>query len=149
MNKFINRAILYVSIFAIEVLIIFISLTLIAIIQYGPDLFFIKGALRGTALWNFWRLLFYGLPYLILNFLLIKHVKKIKFHQPLLFAFFNLFIFVALSILSRIIWGKNIPLPPQGTMFWITCLAIFLSPLILVHIPYCNRLMELSNRNKS
>lgn len=142
MNKFINFSILYISLFVIEILIVFISLVLVALIQYSPDLFFIKGAWRGTGLWNFWRVLFYGIPFIILYFLLFKYAENIKIYKPLLFALFNLLIYVSLSVLSRIILGKNVPLPPEGIMFWITCIAILLSPLILGKIPCFKKLME-------
>ena len=142
MNKIISFSILYVSLFVIEILIVFILLVSVALIQYGLDLFFIKGAWRDTGLWNFWRVLFYGIPFIILFFLLFKYVENIKIYKPLLFSLFNLLIYVSLSVLSRVIWGKNVPLPPEGIMFWITCIAVFSAPNILGQIPYFKKLME-------
>jgi hypothetical protein len=74
--------------------------------------------------------------------LLFKYVGNIKLYKPLLFSLFNLVVYVGLSVLSRVIWGKNVPLPPEGIMFWITCVSIILSPLILGQIPYFKKLME-------
>ena len=142
MNKIISFSVLNVSLFFVEVLIIFISLVSVSFVQYGLDMFFIKRAWRDTGLWNLWRVLFYGLPFIILYFLLFKYFVNIKLHKPLLFAFINLSVYVILSVLSRVIWGKNVPLPPEGIMFWITCISIFLSPLLLGQIPYFKRLME-------
>lgn len=128
MNRFINFSILYASLFVIEItgsfLLLFLNLS-----NY-------KGNFDGATLWNFWRVLFYGLPFIILYFLLFKYVGNIKLYKPVLFSLFNLFVYVSLSILSRVIWGKNVPLPPEGIMFWVTCISIFLSPLILGQIPY-------------
>jgi hypothetical protein len=101
-----------------------------------------KGSFDSATLWNFWRVLFYGLPFLILYFLLFKYMGNIKLYKPLLFSIFNLLVYASLSILSRVIIGKNVPLPPEGIMFWITCVAIFVSPLIIGQIPYFRRLME-------
>jgi hypothetical protein len=142
MNKVISFSALYIGLFVVEILIAFISLVLVALFQYGFDLFFIKGAWRDTGLWSFWRVLFYGLPFIILYFLLFKYVGNIKLYKPLLFSLFNLSVYVALSVLSRVIWGKNVPLPPEGIMFWVTCISIILSPLILAQVPYFKKLME-------
>ena len=142
MNKAVNFSALFISLFIVEVLIVFISLVLLALFQYGFDLFFINGAQGATVLWNFWRVLFYGLPFIILYFFLFKYFGNIKLYKPLLFSLFNLLVYVGLSVLSRVIWGKNVPLPPEGTMFWVTSVAIFLSPLILGQIPYFRKLME-------
>jgi hypothetical protein len=142
MNKVLSFSALYISLFIVEIIIFFISLVLVAVFQYGFDFFFIKGAWRDTGLWNFWRVLFYGLPFIILYFLLFKYVGNIKLYKPLLFSLFNLLIYILLSVLSRVIWGKNVPLPPEGIMFWITCISIILSPLILGQVPYFKKLME-------
>lgn len=142
MNKVVSFLALYISLFVVEIFIVFTALIIVALFQYGFDLFFIKGAWRDTGLWSFWRVLFFGLPFLILYFLLFKYVENIKLYKPLLFSLFNLLVYVSLSILSRVIWGKNVPLPPEGIMFWITCIAIFLSPLILGQLPYFKKLTE-------
>ena len=142
MNKAVGFALLYISLFIVEILIVFMSLVLVVLFQHGFDLFFIKGAWRDTGLWNFWRVLFYGLPFVILYFILFKCFDNIKLYKPLLLSLFNLSVYFTLSVLSRVIWGKNVPLPPAGIMFWITCIAIFLSPLILGQILYFKKLME-------
>lgn len=134
MNKFINFSILYTSLFLVEMISSFLLLFL--------DSSNCNGNFDGATLWSFWRILFYGLPFIILYFLVFKYFGNIKLYKPLLFSLFNLSVYIALSVLSRVIWGKNIPLPPEGIMFWITCISIFLSPLILNQIPYFKRLME-------
>ena len=138
MNKGIFFLILYISLFAIEAVISF----LVVLLYYSFESFDVKGSIDSAILWNFWRVLFYGIPFMILYFLLFKYIGNIKLYKPLLFSLFNLFVYVALSVLSRVIWGKNVPLPPEGTMFWVTSVAIFFSPLILGQIPYFRKLME-------
>ena len=140
MNNFVSFLTLYFVMFLIEVAFIFIGLILLDSSEI--DFFNITRAWLGSAQWNFWRILFYGLPFILLYFLLFKYIGNIKLYKPLLFSLFNLFVYVALSVLSRVIWGKNVPLPPEGIMFWITCISIFLSPLNLGQIPYFKRLME-------
>ena len=140
MNKFVSFLTLYFVMFLIEIAFIFIGLILFDSSEI--DFFNIRRAWLGSAQWNFWRVLFYGLPFILLYFLLFKYIGNIKLYKPLLFSLFNLSVYVALSVLSRVIWGKNVPLPPEGIMFWITCISIFLSPLILGQIPYFKRLME-------
>lgn len=138
MNKVLNFSILYVSLFIIETMCSF----LLVLLYYSFDTFDIKGSFDSAILWNLWKALFYGLPFLILYFLLFRYVGHIKLYKPLLFALFNLSVYVALSVLSRIIWGKNVPLPPEGTMFWATCISIIISPIILGQMPYFRKLME-------
>lgn len=142
MNKAVSFSTLYISLFILEILIIFILLVLVALFQYRFDFFFIKGACHDTGLWNFWRILFYGIPFLVLYFLFFKYTGNFKLYKPLLFSLFNLFVYVTLSVLSSVIWGKNIPLPPEGIMFWVTCISIFLSPFLLGQVAYFKRLME-------
>lgn len=138
MNKTINFSILYAILFVIETIICF----LIVLFYFIFETFDLKGSFDSAILWNLWRLLFYGLPFLILYFLVFKYFGNIRLYKPLLFSFFNVFVYVSLSILSRVIWGKNVPLPLEGTMFWVTSVAIFLTPLILGQISYFKRLME-------
>jgi hypothetical protein len=132
MNKTVSFLASHLSLFIMEVLISFVALILIDISQHGIDSFFINKAWNGSGLWNFWRALFFGLPYIILHILLFQYVVKIKLYKPLLISLFNLTVYVKLSVLSKVIWGENVPLPPEGIMFWVTCAAIFLSPLFLV-----------------
>ncbi len=141
MNKIKFFSITYISIRLIETLIILISFIMIATFQYGFDLFFIKGAWRDTLLWNLWRAVYYGLPFLILYLLLFNFLKKKLRYKPLLFAILNLLVYVFLSVSARIIFGKNIPLPPEGIAFWVTCIAITVSPIMLGQIPYFKKVM--------
>lgn len=138
MSKIVNFVVLYVSLFVIET----IGCFLIVLFCFIFDSLDFKGSFDSATLWSFWRVLFYGLPFLVLYFLLFKYVGNIKLYKPFLFSLFNLLVYVTLSVLSRVIWGKNVPLPPEGMMFWIACVVIFLSPLILGQIPYFKKLME-------
>ena len=140
MNRFLNFLILFIVLFLVEVIFVFIQILLFD--SSKMDIYNIRRAWLGSGQWNFWRVLFYGLPFLILYFLSFKYVGNIKLYKPLLFSLFNLSVYVLLSVLSRVIWGKNVPLPPEGIMFWITCISIFLSPLILGQVPYFKKLME-------
>lgn len=138
MNKVISFLILYVSLLIIET----VSCFLIVLFYFIFESIDFKGSFDAAILWNLWRIIFYGIPFILLYFLLFKYFERIKLYKPLLFSLFNLLIYVLLSILSRVIVGKNVPLPPEGMMFWITCIAIFLSPIILGRIPYFRRLMD-------
>lgn len=138
MNKVVNFIILYISLFIIETIISF----LLVFLYFIVDSLDVKGSFDSATLWNFWRVLFYGLPFAILYFILFKYFGNIKLYKPLLYSLFNLFIYVSLSALTRIIWGKNVPLSMETMMFYVTCLAIFLTPLILGQIPYFRKLME-------
>ena len=142
MNKAINFLFLYISIFLLEIVLCFFLILIFDGFSLKDGNFYLNRAWYGTGLWNFWRVLFYGLPFIILYFLLFKYVVNIKLYKPLLFSIFNLIVYVVLSVLSRVIWGKNVPLPPEGIMFWITCVAIFLSPLILGKVAYFRNQME-------
>ena len=138
MNKVISFLILYVSLFIIET----IGCFLIVLFYFIFDSLDFKGSFDSATLWNFWRVLFYGIPFILLYFLLFKYVGNIKLYKPLLFSLFNLFVYVGLSILTRVVWGKNFPLSMDVMIFYVTCLTIFLSPLILGQIPYFKKLME-------
>lgn len=138
MSKIISFIKLYVSLFIIEI----IGCFLMVLFYFTSDSLDFKGSFDSVTLWNFWRLLFYGLPLIVLYILLFKYVGNSKLYKPLIFSFFNLFVYVALSVLTRIIWGKNIPLSLEVAMFWITCISIFLSPIVLGQIPYFRKLME-------
>lgn len=70
------------------------------------------------------------------------YLNTLKIYKPLLFSIFNLLVYILLTFLSRIIFGKNIPLSPEGIMFWITCLSILLAPIVLGFIPYFRGLMN-------
>lgn len=138
MNKFINFSIIYIVLFIIETITFF----LIVFFYFIFESVDFKGSFDTAILWDLWRLLFYGLPFVILYFLLFKYMGNINLYKPLLFSFFNSLVYVSLSVLSRVIWGKNVPLPPEGIMFWVGTISIFIAPIILYQIPYFKRLME-------
>jgi hypothetical protein len=133
MNKYFN--ILYLSIFITEFIISFII-----IFFYSLDF---KGSFDVVALWSVWRVLFYGLPFLFIYLYFFAYIMKVKIYKPFLFSFFNFFVYVLLSVLARIVLGENILLPPEAKMFWITCISIFLAPVVLGSVPYFKRLMSL------
>lgn len=138
MNKFINFSIIYIVLFIIETITFF----LIVFFYFIFESVDFKGSFDTAILWDLWRLLFYGLPFVILYFLLFKYMGNISLYKPLLFSFFNSLVYVSLSVLSRVIWGKNVPLPPEGIIFLVGTISIFIAPIILYQIPYFKRLME-------
>lgn len=142
MNKVISFSKLYLSLFFIEILIIVIFLVVIDFCKYGVDFFYVKKACFGVGLMSFWRLLFFGLPFLFLYFLLFEYFVNLKLFKPLLFSLFNLCNYILLSFLLRVIWDNNVTLHPEGIMFWITCISIFLSPIVLGNLHYFRVLMD-------
>lgn len=134
-SSILKFSIVYIVFFVIEVFISYIFLLV-------EESFNISSTIDAVSLWNFWILLFYGVPFLILYFFLFKYFKNLKIYKPLLFSIFNLLVYILLTFLSRIIFGKNIPLSPEGIMFWITCLSILLAPIVLGFIPYFRGLMN-------
>lgn len=146
MNSLLKFLKLYIVLFLLEIFFVFIMILLFdsSTIDYSS----IRRARLGSGLWNYWRLLFYSVPLVVIFFTVFKYMFFLKIkYKPVIFSFFNVLVYVLLSILSRVIWGENIPLPPEGMMFWITCISIFLSPLILGKIPYFKRLMEYFDYN--
>ena len=142
MNKAINFSILYASLLITESILMLVMFLVVDFIQYGIDIFYIKKQLHGVGWWNYLRTLFYAAPSVILYLMFFRYLLKIKLYGSLLFSIFNLATFVSLSILSRLIWGKNIPIDPEEMVFLITCLVIFVSPIILEQTRYFKRLME-------
>jgi hypothetical protein len=142
MNKVIGFSILFISLFVIEILIGFILLVLFDNSGHDIDLFVIKRAWRGSGLWNYWRILFYGLPFIALKIVLFDLVRVIVPHEAFSLSVFNLFSYFLFSYLSILFFGENVPLPPEGIMFWITCLSIFISPLLLYFVPFFKRTMK-------
>lgn len=141
MNKIISFSILYAGLFFVEILIIFISLVLIDLPQYGIDLFFIKRAWYGTGLWSIWRACYYGIPFVIIFFLVFKYMNHLDIsYKPFLFSIFNVVIFAILNFLYKYFDLPNLEF--TNNLFWITCISIFVSPLILGQISYFKKLME-------
>lgn len=76
MNKVVNFSILILSLFALEIILDFIFLVLIDCSMYDIEFFVLKKAWRSSAVWNYWRLLFYGSPFLILKIILFQSWPK-------------------------------------------------------------------------
>ncbi len=114
--------------FIIELFITFSILVFYQSLDFGSSF-------DATCLYNFWRLMFFGIPYLITYSLINKWIVNINFFKPFVYSFFNLIIFLILVLLSKLIWGENVPLPPKGIMFWVTCVSIFLAPMVMIILP--------------
>lgn len=106
----------------VETLISFILLSF-----YSFDLY---QNFSAAILWNFWRLLFHGLPYFIALYLFTKHINMNHKKIVIAIQIFNLLIYLLFSFASTSIWGNNVPLAPEGLLFWSTCISTFFSPLI-------------------
>lgn len=139
MNKIINFSILYVCLILLETVI---SILFFLVYNLSQGYSYIYNSINVPIGWNFWRVLFYGIPFTILYFLLFRYFGNIKLYKPLLFSIFNLSVYVLLSVLSTVIWGKNVPLPPEGILFWVACVSIIISPIIWGQVPYFKKLME-------
>lgn len=139
MNKVVNFSVLCGCLILLET---FLSILFFSVYNLFQGYSYFYNTINVPIGWNLWRVLFYGLPFLILYFLLFRYFGNIKLYKPLVFSLFNLLVYVGLSVLSRIIWGKNVPLPPEGILFWVTCISIIISPIILGQIPYFRKIME-------
>lgn len=84
MNKIVNFLTLYIVIFLIEIILV----GLILLDSSKIDFFNIRRAWLGSAQWNFWRVLFYGVPSIVFYFFLFKYVGNIKLYKPFLFSLF-------------------------------------------------------------
>lgn len=141
-SKIARFILFYTSLFLIEIVLSFLMLVLIDTFEFGFDSFYVSKAYYGAGVWSFWRLLFHGLPLIIIFSLCFKYISIVKIrYKPLLFSFFNLGVYVILSLLSEFLWD-NTPLPAEGSMFVITCISIFLAPIFLAQIPYFKKQME-------
>lgn len=91
---------------------------------------------------NLIRLMFYSIPLAILFFVLFKYFNRLGIsYKPVAFSIFNVLVFVGLNLLYKL--HRGLPtLEFTESLFWITILSIFLSPIILGQIPYFRRLME-------
>ncbi len=140
MKKLVNFIVLYFSIFIVEIISCFILSYFFSIsIFQTSDL---MGSLNVALLWNVWRLIFFGLPLAFIYLIFFDIIESLKISKSLLLSIINVSTYVALSVLSRLIWGKNIPLPPEGIMFWISIITIFISPFVLQQISYFKNLIN-------
>jgi len=99
----------------------------------------LKSGLDITILYNFWRLVTYGIPFTLLLMLFLLFLKKINKFNIIFISFFNVFIFALLTILTRMLYGNNIPIKPEGFMFWVSLLSIFITPILVFKLPIINK----------
>lgn len=90
---------------------------------------------------NLWRLMFYSIPLILIFWFSFKYFNSIKIYKPVVFSIFNVLIFTMLNLLYKL--HKGLPtLEFTESLFWITVISIFLSPILLGQIPYLKRLMQ-------
>lgn len=90
---------------------------------------------------NLWRLMFYSIPLILIFGISFKYFNRIEVYKPVVFSIFNVLVFAGLNLLYKL--HKGLPtLEFTESLFWVTILSIFLSPIILGQIPYFRRLME-------
>lgn len=131
--------ILYVCFLLIETLMsVILSLIYGLFNKYGS---YVYNSVNVPIGLNLWRLLFYSIPLIIIFFVLFKYFNRIEIYKPIVFSIFNVLVFAGLNLLYKL--HRGLPtLEFTESIFWITCISIFLSPLILGQIPYFKRLME-------
>ena len=137
MMKVLNFLILYISLFIVETICYFF----IFLIYFIFDKFSIKYSFELAIVWNSLRYIYFGIPFIILFFLLFKYVGKINLYKPFLFSLFNVLIYILLSFFISIIIVDINGLNPSKLFFWLTCIPIILSPLILWQVPYYKKIM--------
>lgn len=104
--------------------------TLISFILLSFHSFDLYQNFSAAILWNFWRLLFHGVPYFIAFYLFTRFINMNHKKIVIAIQIFNLLIYLFFLFASTAIWGNNVPLAPGGLLFWVTCINTFLSPLI-------------------
>lgn len=127
-NKSFELLKIYSILFGIEVVVSFLLILII-------ENFDIQKSIDAVVLWNLWRVLFYGLPFLMILFISFIYIFPKKKLIPIYLSIFNLISYIILSYSAKMIWGDNIPLPPKGIMFWTTSFAILSAPFFLYLIP--------------
>jgi len=134
-----NSIRLYTMLFLVEATIVFIILMCDNFItdnatSYSKELQFI-------ILMSVWKLLIYYIPLIIVFIFLHRYLNHVGIgYKPLLFSIFNVVIFIGLNFLY-----KSLDLPSleiNDFLFWITCMSIIISPVILWQTRYFRKLME-------
>lgn len=134
--------ILYVSLIALETLVAFVLLFVWGLLT-NPSNNFDKQIYDASSvvLINLWRLMFYSIPLILIFWFSFKYFNRIEIYKPIVFSIFNVLVFAGLNLLYKL--HKGLPtLEFTESLFWVTILSIFLSPIILGQIPYFKRLME-------
>ena len=130
---------LYTVLFGLESIIVFIALTFYNLINdkavsYNKELQFI-------ILMTVWKLLIYYIPLVLIFIFFNKYfIKWDAINKSILFSIFNVIVFIGLNFLY-----KAMDLPSfeiNEFLFWVTCISITISPVILGQIPYFKKLME-------
>ena len=135
--------ILYTCFLLIETLIsVILSLIYGIFEKYSSTRYYYYNSVNVPIGLNFWRLLFYSIPLVIAFFVLFKYVSRLGIsYKPIQFSIFNVLVFTGLTLLYKL--HKGIPsLEFDESLFWITFISIFLTPIILGQIPYFKKLME-------
>jgi hypothetical protein len=134
MNNNNHTLFLHFALFVTEVLV---SIFILSLVESS----FLIGA-EGALLWNLWRLIFFGLPFLLMYALIFKYLAIIRINKVLIMGIFNLCIYILFSIVYNFIWEGNALLPPHGLMFRITSISVLISPFIIDFIPFFKRIIS-------
>ena len=130
MKKLLHFSIYYLALLLVEMVVEFCCLLF--------DSFNFQGNIDGVILTTLWRVLFYGLPWVAIFWVFYyRYSSSLDINKRLLLlSVVNLLVYVGLSCVSEMIWGKNVPLPAEGIMFKVTCVAVIVSPLLVGQIPF-------------
>lgn len=133
----------------IEYICVFLTEILISmIVSLGYNIFdefyfqnYLFNSINASIVWSLWRLMFYYIPLIIVFSLLFKYFNCIKIYKPVVFSVFNVLVFVGLNFIYK--HHRGLPtLEFTESLFWITIVSIFLSPIILGQMLYFRRLMK-------
>jgi hypothetical protein len=142
MTKLLLFSIFYLALWLVEMMVgfgglLFYSFYTLNTLQFHANM-------DGELLWTYWRVLFYGVPSVAIFWACYRSSAGLSSNRRLLlFSAVNLFTYVGLSVISESIW-KNVPLPAEGILFAVTCVALVVSPLLVGQIPFFRRQMDRS-----
>jgi hypothetical protein len=129
MNTFLRVSLFYLALLLLEMVVCFVCLLFVSPFKY-------QASIDSAILWTFWRVLFYGIPSLLVFWACYRSSSRWRPNRRLwLFSAVNVLCYVALSRASESVW-KNVPLPAEGVMFVVTCIALVFSPLLIGQIPF-------------
>lgn len=134
-----NSIRLYTMLFLVEAIIVFMVLMCDNFItnnatSYGKELQFI-------ILMSVWKLMLYYVPLIVAFIFLHKYFTSLSIgYISLLLSIFNVVIFIGLNFLYKVLDLPSLEI--NDFLFWVTCVAIAISPLVLWQIPYFKKLIE-------